>query len=335
MTDLSIQDGIVNFSNRTVVVASDIHLGSKKSQVNYFYRKLENIKSLYGDNLHLILLGDIFDFWRCDEENLLTLVKSFFENVNERGIGKSNISYGIGNHDYQIRQLKNSDKTTEIFRLICDNCGHIFHPAIAFTLNQSEKINLCTHGDLFDFVYLGDSIPRISAPDVYQVYDKIYRRRDRINQHWYYRMLVWIFIKDAMQKKEREIDPHGWRLVRSYLEIIKLIVKMKHYFSPKRAYNILTNPEIKEEFWSDFRDYGFYASFNDDALKGDELMQYIENIAGNLSTLVVGHRHSIQKEQIVDGEKTIDFFDDGCWIKSEKDMGCVVIEQDGDASIFQ
>ena len=49
--------------NGKCVVVSDVHLGTKYSNRDKF---TDFIETLGNDVEHLVLLGDIFDFWRRD-----------------------------------------------------------------------------------------------------------------------------------------------------------------------------------------------------------------------------------------------------------------------------
>jgi UDP-2,3-diacylglucosamine pyrophosphatase LpxH len=86
---------------------SDVHLGYDKSDKNNFQTFLESetISDLtYQD--HLVLLGDIVDFWRKQNSDI------FLDNKNESILSKlietslkTNTYYIIGNHDYSILSL--------------------------------------------------------------------------------------------------------------------------------------------------------------------------------------------------------------------------------------
>jgi UDP-2,3-diacylglucosamine pyrophosphatase LpxH len=46
-----------------IIVVSDIHLGYDKSDKDVFNRFIDSKLSLLNDKDHLILLGDLLDFW--------------------------------------------------------------------------------------------------------------------------------------------------------------------------------------------------------------------------------------------------------------------------------
>lgn len=86
-----------------IIAISDVHLGYDKSNRSDFYRFLEACNS--ADIEHLVLLGDILDFWRRnnariveDEQNAKILDKL-------AGLNAKHIHYVVGNHDYYMLKL--------------------------------------------------------------------------------------------------------------------------------------------------------------------------------------------------------------------------------------
>lgn len=84
-----------------ILVVSDVHLGCDKCNRDEFLNFLDYHGSTKID--HLVLLGDIFDFWRRNnaeviEENDDLLVK--LNNLNAK-----NVHYVAGNHDYYLLDL--------------------------------------------------------------------------------------------------------------------------------------------------------------------------------------------------------------------------------------
>jgi UDP-2,3-diacylglucosamine pyrophosphatase LpxH len=84
---------------RTVVV-SDVHLGYERSDAVAFDKFLDTLLAQRPDKL--VLLGDIFDFWRRSDADLLT---------ENQGIVKKLLQlpvvYVHGNHDYSMLKLSN------------------------------------------------------------------------------------------------------------------------------------------------------------------------------------------------------------------------------------
>jgi UDP-2,3-diacylglucosamine pyrophosphatase LpxH len=86
-----------------IVAVSDVHLGYDKSNRKDFFKFLEKCDSAGID--HLIFLGDILDFWRRNNAELVT------EKDNAKILDKiaslnvKNIHYVVGNHDYYLLRL--------------------------------------------------------------------------------------------------------------------------------------------------------------------------------------------------------------------------------------
>ncbi len=82
---------------RTIVV-SDVHLGYDRSDASGFENFVDNLLKDKPDKL--ILLGDVFDFWRRSDVDLLL--------ENERLVQKLlqlPLTYLVGNHDYSMLKL--------------------------------------------------------------------------------------------------------------------------------------------------------------------------------------------------------------------------------------
>ncbi|MEM3430712.1 MAG: metallophosphoesterase, partial [Candidatus Bathyarchaeia archaeon] len=86
-----------------IVVVSDVHLGYRNSNRQLFLKFLEDICKPLGSDDHLILLGDILDFWR--RNNVLVAVENeiIFKTLESLN---SKIHYIVGNHDYTLITLK-------------------------------------------------------------------------------------------------------------------------------------------------------------------------------------------------------------------------------------
>ena len=76
-------NNILDLSGETVMIVSDIHLGWEASDTELFYRELEKVADANGP-VSLILLGDIFDFWRRpDKVYMYHLAEEFFDHLKE------------------------------------------------------------------------------------------------------------------------------------------------------------------------------------------------------------------------------------------------------------
>jgi UDP-2,3-diacylglucosamine pyrophosphatase LpxH len=90
-----------------IIAVSDVHLGEMgfQKQDKQFSNFLDHVQNtLLKDGGDLVLLGDIFDFWRRDSVEILEdygdiieKVKSFPSNIN--------VHYIIGNHDYYMSEI--------------------------------------------------------------------------------------------------------------------------------------------------------------------------------------------------------------------------------------
>ncbi|MGQ9639775.1 MAG: metallophosphoesterase [Candidatus Bathyarchaeia archaeon] len=86
-----------------IIVVSDIHLGYRNSNRKLFLNFLEDLCKPMDSDDHLVLLGDILDFWR--RNNVLVAIENepIFKNLESLN---SKIHYVVGNHDYTLMTLK-------------------------------------------------------------------------------------------------------------------------------------------------------------------------------------------------------------------------------------
>lgn len=86
-----------------ITVVSDIHIGFDRCNKEDFLRFLDTCNT--ADIDHLVLLGDILDFWRRNNAQVVV------EKENEKILAKlsnlnvKNIYYVVGNHDYYLLRL--------------------------------------------------------------------------------------------------------------------------------------------------------------------------------------------------------------------------------------
>nr|QNO49632.1 UDP-2,3-diacylglucosamine hydrolase [Methanosarcinales archaeon ANME-2c ERB4] len=91
-------------TNRKCIAVSDVHLGTEHSNRSKFIDFLDNL----GDDVdHLVLLGDMLDFWRRDPVGVL------LENIDviRKLVSlepEINVSYVLGNHDFHLIQFPKS-----------------------------------------------------------------------------------------------------------------------------------------------------------------------------------------------------------------------------------
>jgi UDP-2,3-diacylglucosamine pyrophosphatase LpxH len=90
-----------------IISVSDVHLGEEGFQKEYgqFSKFLEFIRNdELRDGGHLVLLGDIFDFWRKDSsqifEDYADVIVELFEFPKD-----VDIHYVVGNHDFYLSEI--------------------------------------------------------------------------------------------------------------------------------------------------------------------------------------------------------------------------------------
>ena len=149
---------------------SDVHLGTKKSQVD---KLLDVLKDYEFENL--IIVGDFIDltalkkkfYWNASHSTVIQKVLRF----SRKGV---NVVYLLGNHDYFLRGLIKEEMNISLGNiLICDE--------YEYQTSKGEKIYIC-HGDQFDgfirlhpFLYvLGDFAYELSFK-INKIYNKLRR----------------------------------------------------------------------------------------------------------------------------------------------------------------
>lgn len=84
-----------------IIAVSDVHLGYEKCNKNDFLRFLARCDSMDID--HLVLLGDIIDFWRRNNAKIATENADILAKIADLNVKK--IHYVPGNHDYYLLKL--------------------------------------------------------------------------------------------------------------------------------------------------------------------------------------------------------------------------------------
>jgi len=92
-----------------IIVVSDIHLGHEKSNHEDFLVFLKSELVKLDKNDHLVLLGDILEFWRGQNVQAALENKEIFEELNKLN-QRTHVHYIIGNHDYSILKLYENSK---------------------------------------------------------------------------------------------------------------------------------------------------------------------------------------------------------------------------------
>ena len=121
-----------------IIVASDVHLGYDKCNYEAFASFLNKCNSSSID--HLVLLGDLLDFWRRNNAEIV-MDERYAEIFNLLGnLTIKNIHYIVGNHDYHMLRLNERYEkeygTTTVF---------------PFTIRPS--LRLSDNGNTFYFIH--------------------------------------------------------------------------------------------------------------------------------------------------------------------------------------
>jgi UDP-2,3-diacylglucosamine pyrophosphatase LpxH len=120
-----------------ILVASDVHLGYDRSNFGAFGSFLDKCDA--ADIDHLVLLGDVFDFWRMNNANIAMDPRyaDIFEKLG--GLKIKNVHYVVGNHDFNILRL--SEKCVKSFG------ANVFPYAV------SKSLRLEDGGSRFYFIH--------------------------------------------------------------------------------------------------------------------------------------------------------------------------------------
>lgn len=84
-----------------IIVVSDVHLGTQNSNKKEFMSFLETCNS--NEVEHLVLLGDILDFWRRNNAQVVVENSDVLEKIGHLKAKK--VHYVVGNHDYYVLRL--------------------------------------------------------------------------------------------------------------------------------------------------------------------------------------------------------------------------------------
>ncbi|MEA3470679.1 MAG: UDP-2,3-diacylglucosamine diphosphatase [Thermodesulfobacteriota bacterium] len=80
------------------VFISDAHIKSRKDKgYDYLLRFFDSIRS---DTNHLFIVGDFFDFWFCEENNIYPDFRPMVDKILELNEGGIKVSLFEGNHDF-------------------------------------------------------------------------------------------------------------------------------------------------------------------------------------------------------------------------------------------
>jgi UDP-2,3-diacylglucosamine pyrophosphatase LpxH len=112
-----------------ILVLSDLHLGYERCNKEAIREFLDGYKSELD---HLVILGDLFDFWRRNNVDILIENDDILEKILK--LKAKNIHYIVGNHDYYMNKL-------------CERFGD------NFPFKISKNLRLEDGGNKFYFVH--------------------------------------------------------------------------------------------------------------------------------------------------------------------------------------
>jgi UDP-2,3-diacylglucosamine pyrophosphatase LpxH len=136
-----------------LLIISDCHFGYdnfNSSEFDHFLTYLESSKDID----RIILLGDVFDFWRADPVDAFFQVNPYLERIRKL---KVRTDYIIGNHDYHSWV---SCKTTNMIEFLWMN---VHYPYLII------ENTFLTHGNYFDIC-----IYPLLREAIYSIYEAIY-----------------------------------------------------------------------------------------------------------------------------------------------------------------
>ena len=122
-----------------ILVLSDVHLGYEKCNKQAFSNFLDKYDS--GDIDHLVLLGDLFDFWRRSNAEIITENNDIIDKLLK--LNAKEINYIIGNHDYYMHKL--SERYGDNFPFILSK---------NLRLEDGGNKFYFTHGYEFEAIYM-------------------------------------------------------------------------------------------------------------------------------------------------------------------------------------
>ena len=87
-------------SSTMIIAVSDLHLGDPLSNKPGFKQFIDEFLKPKSDEItHLVLLGDVFDFWRRDSPTVLLDNLDILNSISSLGF---HVIYAVGNHDFNM-----------------------------------------------------------------------------------------------------------------------------------------------------------------------------------------------------------------------------------------
>jgi UDP-2,3-diacylglucosamine pyrophosphatase LpxH len=170
-----------------IIVVSDIHLGYNKSNSKDFFIFLEKCYTANID--HLILLGDIVDFWRRDRAEAVIENARILDKIAKLNIKK--INYVVGNHDYYLLEL--NERYSGNFPFIIskylrlEDGGKKFYLMHGYDLEVAnlEPLSIDTYEELSEGMCFADNFMGGLLSDIWALLNKnsVYNRIKKIKRY--------------------------------------------------------------------------------------------------------------------------------------------------------
>jgi len=177
---------------KRTIILSDAHLGGGHNEGAALSQFLEHLHKK-GDTAHLVLNGDIVDFWRCPPmESYLFLRVYFEENLLPLRKAGTLITYLPGNHDYCIRHILEHEKPLAAMLRKDLKDLDIAYPSLTLRFPGDRNVLVC-HGDVCDFYYLFQLIGDLGRKCSLEKLHPAFKKLNGMHAQLFYR---WIFNRD-------------------------------------------------------------------------------------------------------------------------------------------
>ncbi len=106
-----------------IIAVSDLHLGDPLSNKLGFKQFIDEFLKPKSDEItHLVLLGDVFDFWRRDSSTVLLDNLDILNSISSLGF---HVIYVVGNHDFNMIEYSLGKQEQDVQNLTPDNSSNI------------------------------------------------------------------------------------------------------------------------------------------------------------------------------------------------------------------
>ncbi len=110
-------------SSAMIIAVSDLHLGDPLSNKSGFKQFTDEFLKTKSDEItHLVLLGDVFDFWRRDSPTVLLDNLDILNSICSLGF---HVTYVVGNHDFNMTEYSRCKQEQDVQNMALDNSSNI------------------------------------------------------------------------------------------------------------------------------------------------------------------------------------------------------------------